>query len=206
MAQEYARLELLTPVTAKGGAEAHEIIVYRPSCRAMTEVLDTARVMDQVTRSVSTSCRGLNGGGEPLEFAATELNAIDGSELSSIITAMSDEADRVTLDDTGDGITEPMVYTLRHPVRLTPREDSEVVHQISFQGQKVKDISDFLDARGETREFHSFMRAFGKPLGLRIPLMTDILIDALDFLDYLVIRRQIMGKLVFARRRWKPAS
>ena len=67
-------------------------------------------------------------------------------------------------------------------------------------------ISDFLDARGETKEFHAFMRAFAKPLGVNMSVMSDILIDALDFLDYLVIRRQIMGKLVFARRRWKRAS
>jgi len=206
MPKEYARLELLTPITTKSGATANEIIVFRPTCRAMTEVLDTARVGEQVQRFVQSCVRALNGSDEPLEFLSSGLNAIDGSELSSIITAMSDEADRVTLEESGDGIIAPLVYTLRHSIKLTPREDSEVVRQLAFVGRKVGDISDFLDARGETREFHAFMRAFAKPLGITTPIMSDILIDAMDFIDYLVIRRQIMGKLVYARRRWKPAS
>ena len=60
--------------------------------------------------------------------------------------------------------------------------------------------------RGETREFHTFMKTFGKPLGLRFPLMSDALINALDFLDYLVIRRQVLPKFVTSRSRWKRAS
>jgi hypothetical protein len=204
--KEYARLELVKPVTTKGGVEAHELVVFRPTCRVMTEVLDTPRVGVQVERFVASCCRALNGSAEPLEFNSSELNAIDGSELSSVITEMSEEADRVTLEESGDGITSPLVYTLQTPIKLTPRDDAEVMRQIAFEGRRVGDISEFLDARGETKEFHSFMRAFGKPMGVSVQVMSDILIDALDFLDYLVIRRQIMGKLVVGRRKWKRVS
>src|SRR5262249_26818505 len=106
----------------------------------------------------------------------------------------------------GDGVTSPIIYTLQRPVKLTPTDDGEVVSQFEFLSRSVGDISEFLDARGETREFHTFMRTFGKPLGVRIPIMTDILINAIDFLDYLVSRRQIMGKFITSRNRWKKAS
>lgn len=207
MPQEYARLELVKPISVKDGGTSREIVVFRPTCRMMTEVLDTPRVNVQVERFVTSCVRAINGGTEPVEFNAAELNAIDGSELSSILNEMSDEADKVNLDgETGDGITEALVYTLQRPIKLSPKEDAETLHQLAFEGRRVGDISDFLDARGETREFHAFMRAFARPMGVSLKIMTDNLIDAMDFLDYLVIRRAIMGKLVFARRRWKKAS
>jgi len=204
--QEYARLDLVKPITVKDGGSSTEIVVFRPTCRMMTEVLDTPNVTVQVERFVGSCVRAVNGGTEPVPFNAAELNAIDGSELSSILNEMSEEADKVNLDMTGDGILSPLVYTLKRPIKLSPKEDAETMHQIAFEGKRVGDISDFLDARGETKEFHAFMRAFAKPMGVTLPIMTDNLIDALDFLDYLVIRRQIMGKLVYARRKWKRVS
>ena len=204
--QEYGRLELLAPIGLQNGAQAHEIIIYRPTCRAMTEVLDTPRLGVQIERFVEACCRALNGTGEPMEFNGRELSSIDGSELASVITSMSDDADSVIIEESGDGITAPMVYTLQRPIKLTQDEDGETVHQFAFEARRVAEISEFLDARGETREFHTFMRTFGKPLGIRIPIMTDVLINALDFLDYLVIRRQILPKFISSRNRWKKAS
>jgi hypothetical protein len=205
--QEYGRLPLLKPVTTASGKSASEIIIFRPSCRAMTEVLDTLRLGVQIDRFVSACCRAVNGSGEPLEFSGSELSSIDGSELASVITAMSEDADAVQLEDTGgDGVTQPMIYTLQRPIKLTPGEDGEEIRQLAFEAKRVGDISEFLDARGETKEFHTFMRTFGQPLGMRVPIMTDALINALDFLDYLVIRRQIMGKFINSRGRWKKTS
>lgn len=207
MAQEYARLTLLQPIKAQNdGPELHDLVIFRPTCRAMTDTLDSTRVQVQVERFVQHAVRGLNGTGEPLKFPATDLNAIDGSELASVLAEMSEDADRVTLPASGDGISEPLVYTLQHPIKMTAADDSPMLRQIEFQGRRVAEISEYLDARGETAEFHSFMRAFAKPLGVSPAIITDVLIDALDFIDYLVIRRQIMGKLVNARRRWKRAS
>jgi|GEM_PF-2240535 len=205
MDEEYARLELLAPVNLDG-VEIHEVVVYRPSCRAMTEVLDTARLNVQIERFVKACCRGVNGTGEPLEFAGRELSSIDGSELASVIGAMSEDADAVAIEDTGDGITAPLVYTLQRPITLSLREDAERVTQLSFEVRRVGDISEFLDARGETKEFHTFMRTFAKPMGVAVPITTDALINALDFLDYLVIRRQILPKFITSRNRWKKAS
>lgn len=205
-AEEYGRLDLLAPITLGDGAQVHEIIIYRPSCRAMTEVLDTGRLNVQIERFVDACCRGLNGTGQPLEFPGNQLSSIDGSELASVITSMSDDADRVTLDETGDGITAPLVYTLQRPIKMSLGDNGESVMQFAFEARRVSEIQEFLDARGETKEFHTFMRVFGKPLGLRIPLMTDVLINSLDFLDYLVIRRQILPKFISSRNRWKRAS
>jgi hypothetical protein len=207
MAKEYGRLELLQPITAKGGKEAHEVVIYRPTCKQMTEVLDGAEnQVERLERFVSKCCRALNGSAEPLEFPFGELNSADGADIGSIVAAMSDDASKVSPEIIGDGITEPLLYTLQTPLKVSPKEDSEVVRQLMFEAKRVRDISDYLDASGATAEFHTFMRAFAKPLGLAMPLMTDILIDALDFLDYLVIRNTIMGKFVNSRKRWKRVS
>lgn len=204
--EEYGRLELLQPIPLEGGNEAHEIIIFRPSCRAMTEVLDTVKLNVQIDRFVEACCRALNGTGEPLTFRGTELSSVDGSELASVIASMSEDADAVQLEDTGDGITQPFVYTLQRPIKLSPGDDGESLYQVAFEARKVSEISEFLDARGETKEFHTFMRTFGKPLGLRVPIMSDAIINALDFLDYLVIRRQVLPKFITSRNRWKKAS
>jgi len=203
--EEYGRLSLLAPINLDG-VDIHEIVVYRPNCRLMTEVLDTSRLGVQIERFVRACCRGLNGTGEPLEFAGRELSSIDGGELASIIQSMSEDAEAVVIDESGDGITTPLVYTLQRPIALTQREDAEKVRQFAFEAKRVADISEFLDARGETREFHTFMRTFGKPLAVSVPIMTDALINALDFLDYLVIRRQILPKFILSRNRWKRVS
>ena len=203
--EEYARLNLLAPISLNG-SDIHEIIIYRPSCRAMTEVLDTVHLDEQIKLFVGACCRAVNGSGEPLEFPGGELSSIDGSELASIITSMSTDADAVVIEETGDGITMPLIYTLRRPIKLTKEEDGETVRQIQFEARRVAEISEFLDARGETREFHTFMRLFGKPLDMRIPIMTDALINAIDFMDYLVIRRKILPKFITSRNRWRRVS
>lgn len=207
MAEEYGRLPLLLPVPLKNGIEAHEIVIYRPTCRALAEVLDTVRLGPQIERFVANCCKAVNGTGEAYEFNGQDLSSVDGSELAAVIGAMSEEADGVKLsDDLGDGISQPLIYTLKRPIKMSEKDDAETVLQLEFQARRVGEISDFLDARGETKEFAAFMRAFGRPLGLKIPIMTDILIGSLDFLDYLVIRRQIMGKFITSRNRWKKVS
>lgn len=207
MIKEYARLDLLQPISAKDGKEAHSLVVYRPTCRQLTDVFDTAETSVQRLERFSGACvRALNGSDEPLEFAFGELNAADGAEIGSVISAFAEDAQEHDPDTIGDGFAEPLIYTLNTPIRMSLKEDSEVVTQIMFEARKVRDISEYLDATGATKEFHAFMRAFGKPMGLKIPLMTDIVIDALDYLDYLVIRDKVMPRFVNARKRWKRAS
>lgn len=203
----YGRLQLQGPIKTMNGGEGHEIVVYRPTCKTMTEVLDTPRVQVQLERFVDACCRLVNGTGETSTFSHKELLSSDSAELSSVITAMSDDAERVTVDESGDGITSPVVYTLQRPISLPAT--NELVSQFEFIARKVGEITEFLDARGETKEFHTFMRLFSKPLGIQSAMGTftsDILINAIDFLDYLVIRRQIMGKFIASRNRWKRES
>lgn len=199
---EYARVPLLAPITLSNGSMCNEIIVYRPPCHVMTEVLDTVKLNVQIERFVSGCCKAMNGTGTPVAFDGGELSSIDASEFASIIGAMSNDADTMLVEESGDGITEPFLYTLKRPVQM----GDETVRQFEFKARKISDISEYLDARGETREFHSFMRTFGKPIGLRFPLMSDALINALDFEDYLRIRRQVLPKFVTSRSRWKKAS
>lgn len=206
--EEFGRLDLLVPVPLPDGGEGHKIIIYRPTCKTMTEVLDTVQLTVQIERFATACCKVLNGSGEPQEFNGTELSCVDGSDLASVIAAMSSDADAVMLEDTGgDGVTSPLIYTLQRPIKLSPQlEESETLYQIAFEAKRVGEIAAFLDARGETKEFHEFMRIFGKPLQLRIPIMTDAIINALDFIDYMVLRRQVIPKFVASRNRWKRAS
>lgn len=204
--EEFGRLDLLAPVPLTHGGEGHTLIIYRPTCKTMTEVLDTIQLTEQIERFASACCKVLNGSGEPQEFNGADLSCIDGSDLASVIAAMSADADSVILEDSGDGITAPFIYTLQRPITLSPQiEDSEKLLQIGFEAKRVGDISEYLDSRGETKEFHTFMRIFGKPY-LRIPIMTEALINSLDAIDYMVIRRRIIPKFVASRNRWRRVS
>jgi hypothetical protein len=204
--EQYGTLELLEAVTAKNGASVKEIVIYRPSCKIMLEVLDTFGNAAQTAMLVKSCVRGLNGGAEPLELASLELNAADGNEIADVITALLVEADKVRLPpDSGDGVTAPLVYTLRRPIKLSPRDDAEMMlTQIEFQARRMREVTEFLDATTRGEQFRAFMRLFGKPMGIAVPIMTDTLINSLDAVDYLVIRGPlIMGKLTTAQGRWK---
>lgn len=205
---EYARLDLKKPVRTSDGGEATEIVIYRPTSRVMCEALDTPRVTVQIERFVKGCCRAVNGDGEPVTFVGDQLCMVDGNELAGIIGAMSEEADGVVIDEMGDGVETPIIYTLQRPITMSRSADAEVVRQFAFKAGTIRDVSEYLDAagRGETREFHTFMRKFGEPLGVRSLMMTDSLINEIDWLDYLAIRRQIIPKFVAVQRRWRPAS
>lgn len=205
MALEYARLDLLREIATATGGKSHEIVVLRPAARDLIAVFGEAKVTGQLRRFVGSCCRAINGTGKDLsEFSADELDAADGAELAAILGAMSEEADKIEVGNGGDGIFEPLVYNLQHPIELAP-PDGDVIRQVSFEARKLGDLSEYLDARGAGNEFYAFMRSFGTLLGTVLP-MTDSIIGAVDFIDYLVIRRKIMGKLTASRGRWKRTS
>lgn len=207
MTLEYARLDLLRDIETSTGGRSHELVVTRPSARDLIAVFEETKVAGQLKRFVGSCCRAINGTGNDLsEFSPDQLDAADGAELAAILGAMSEEADKVEIANGGDGITEPLVYNLRHPVELTPGEpNGETIRQIHFEARKLGDLSEYLDARGAGNEFYAFMRSFGTLLGTKLP-MTDTIVGAIDFLDYLVIRRKIMGKLTASRGRWRRTS
>lgn len=204
---EYGRLELFRPIKLEGGAESKEIIIFRPTCKAMMDILEAAGkgLQVQIAKFCDVCCKAVNGGEEPQPFNGRQLVVIDGADLASVITAMVEDADAVTLEPTGDGISEPYIYTLQHPIRMGSHEDADVIQQFEFEARTVGEIGEYLDARGERNEFSTFMRVFGKPLGVKIPIMSDALIEALDFVDYLVIRRRVISHFIVSRNRWKPA-
>jgi len=208
MATEYARLDLLEPIPTKGGGpEAHKVVIYRPTARQLTEVFDSGeKAVARLELFSNNCCRALNGTDQPLDFVFGDLNAADGAEIGSMIAALAEDARECTPDIMGDGFQEPLVYTLQRPIKMTLKEDGERVTQLVFEARRVRDIGEYLDATGAGREFSAFMKAFAKPIGPSVPIMTDILIDAIDFIDYFVIRDQVMGRFVNARRRWKRAS
>jgi hypothetical protein len=206
MALEYARLDLLREIETTTGGKSHTVVVLRPTARDMIGVMAENKVSAQIDQLVTACCRAINGTGKDLsEFKAVQLDAADGAELAAVAAAMSEDADKVEIGP-GDGVFEPLTYTLQFPIDLTPgNPDGERVTQIQFHARKLGDLSEFLDARGAGNEFYAFMRAFGTLLGTALP-MTDTVIGALDFLDYMVIRRKIMGKLTASRGRWKKTS
>jgi hypothetical protein len=134
----------------------------------------------------------------------------DINELSGIIFEIYEEAAAAHLPpDTGDGIKTPLVYTLQRPVKIAPGEGAETLTQIAFQAKKMREITDFLDAvpLGETAMFRAFMRTWSTPMGVTVPMWSDNLIDAIDYLDALIIRGpQIMGKFTRSQNKWKRTS
>ena len=206
MAQEYARLELLQEVTTASGGKANEIVFYRPSTKDLSTLFEQTTVTKRIESFVATNVRAVNGAGT-VEFRASELSSPDVLEVIDLIGSLAREADNVIIENgAGDGINAPIVYTLQHPIQLTPgKDDGEVIRQIQFEARRLGELSEFLDSAGEAQEFKIFMRVFGTLLGTRLP-MSDSIINAIDFIDYYVIRRKIMGKLVQSRERWKKTS
>jgi len=205
--KEYARLPLLQEVTTTNGSKSREIVFYRPNAKQLFDSLAHTSVAKRIEEFVSINARAINGSDKPEPFKAGELASGDVVEIIDLMTSLQNEADNINLSEAeGDGVNAPIVYTLQHPIHLTPgKDDGDVIHQIQFEARTLGELSEFLDAGGERQEFSLFMRLFGKLLGTTLP-MTDAIINALDFVDYYAIRRKIMGKLVQSRERWKRAS
>lgn len=199
MTLEYARLDLLREVKMPDGAEAHTLVVMRPTAKQFADIVIGDTVLERFDKFVSQCCKAVNGTGQMLEIHAAQLDAADGGEIADIIAEMREDAEKITANQTGDGIGEPLVYTLKHPLKLS---DDVTITQISFVARRLGEMSEFLDAQGEPHEFAVFMRTFGTLLGTKLPL-TDGIANSLDYEDYLVIRRVIMGKLVRSRGRWR---
>lgn len=210
MAQEYARLPLLQEVTTATGGKSSELVIYRPTAKNLFDSLSNPAVAKRIEQFLAINARALNGSDKAEEFKAGELSSPDVVEIIDLMTTLQRESDNVVLaEGDGDGINHPIVYTLQHPINLTPGKgngDGEnVIHQIQFEARKLGELSEFLDSSGEQQEFMLFMRLFGKLLGTNLP-MSDTIVNALDFVDYYAIRRKIMGKLVQSRERWKKTS
>lgn len=199
MPTEYARLDLLRDIKMSNGAEAHSLVVFRPTARQFADMVIGDTVLERFDKFVSQCCKAQNGTGQLLDVHAEQLDGVDGNEVADIIQEMRDDAEKIVVDTDGDGINAPLVYTLRHPLTLS---EDVVVTQISFVARRLGEMSEFLDATNEPNEFQVFMRIFGTMLGTKLPL-TDSIANAIDFEDYLVIRRVIMGKLVRSRKRWR---
>jgi hypothetical protein len=203
MPKEYARLELLQEVTTAAGGKSKEIVFYRPAAKDLFANFEAGGTAKRIEQFVSATVRAVNGGTEPVEFKASELSSGDVMEVVDVLMSLNRDADKIELpEDMGDGINQPIIYTLQHPIRLSAAEDADVIHQIQFEARRLGELTEFLDAAGEAGEFKVFMRLFGTLLGTRLP-MTDAIIGALDFSDYYIIRKKIMGKLVASRERWK---
>jgi hypothetical protein len=207
MPQEYARLELMQEVTTTNGGKSREIIFYRPNAKQLFDSLAHTSVAKRIEEFVAINARAVNGSDKAEQFKASELSSSDVVEVIDLMTSLQREADNINLSEVdGDGVNSPIVYTLQHPIHLTPgKDDGEVIHQIQFEGRTLGELSEFLDSSGERQEFSLFMRLFGKLLGTTLP-MSEAIINAMDFVDYYAIRRKIMGKLVTSRERWKRAS
>jgi len=200
----YGRLELLSEITGPDGAHGTELVVLRPTARAMAAVIDAPGQRAALTAFVKDCCRITNGTGGFHTFDINELNASDASEIGAILASVGEDASVGTeIRTEADGINSPIVYDLKYPIDLGGG-DGEVIRQISFQARKVRDITEFLDATGAERRFYAFMHCFGQLLGTRLP-MADSFIGAMDVADYLTIVQSIMGKLTGPRGRWKKA-
>jgi hypothetical protein len=203
MALEYARLDLLREIPASNGAVLHTIVVSRPTVREMAEIIDKSKFTDKVETFISSCCRGLNGTNELLQFRPGDLDSQDVTELQGAFSDMVAEGGTVKPVITGgDGFDEPIVYTLQRPIKLN---EETTISQIKFEARKLGEISEFLDASGEREEFPAFMRTFGQMLGTTLP-MTDGIINAIDFIDYLLIKDAVVGKLWKPRGRLKKTS
>lgn len=148
---------------------------------------------------VDSSCRASSAISDE-KFDAATLTASDAAEIVAALLEMSQPPEQMEFD--GDGVSHPIVYTLKHPI---PLSSDNTLTQIEFVAKKVGELSSFLNAQGEVESFREFVRSFGTLLGVKMPV-TDSLVDAFDIEDYSIIKAHVMGKLVTARGRLKRVS
>ena len=204
--KEFARLELRQDVKTESGGTSKELVIRRPSAKDLLELADIIKPADQVRYFAKTCCRAVNGG-DTVGFNANELDAADAAELSQLAATIYREgADYELPEEAGNGVTAPIVYTLCTPITLNRGAEDpepETIRQIEFQARRLAEISEFLDTRaGSADEFYAFMRTFGHLMGTRLPMST-VVIQTLDYTDYLIIRSKIMGKLARSGGRWR---
>lgn len=214
MARQFGRLTLENPVTLPDGTTSREIVIMRPTAAQMIEMYIPDSPHAHLVYFISNCCRaeiGSNGSGELKTFNSIDLYQADAAELTDTITALVQDSRAVAakLSDMGDGVNEPIVYTLAFPIELKKRgpdgeEEIETVTQIEFVARKLGDLSELLDAPWN-QKFYVFMRLYGTLLGVNWP-MSDSIIGSLDCVDYFVIRDSILGKLTARRGRWKRIS
>ena len=181
MATPYAELELSRPVETSAGLST-TLVVMRPTAGILMSTVDARRPWTRITNFLSKACKAQVG---------EELVDLK----SSTWTSRRGRPDRHHPGDVPGGRRGPGGGGRRsrhshglHPHPSIPLSEEQTVRQIEFRAKKLGEVADFLNARGATEEFLAFMRNFGRLLGLGIPL-TDGVSRALDFYDYLVIRR-----------------
>ena len=131
---------------------------------------------------------------------AAEEEMVERAELVAALVEMATPDKDLSFE--GDGVSHPMVYTLRHPIKLTSTQD---LTQFEFSARTLGQISGFLNAEGEVASFREFMRGFSAIVGVPMPV-TDSIVDALDIQDYANVKEHIMGKLTKSRGRLKRQS
>lgn len=131
---------------------------------------------------------------------ADELMSPDSMEIQAAILELIKHDDGFKPE--GDGIDEPVVYTLKHPFAYG---SDDTISQISFAARRVKDISEFLNADGERERILSFFRCFGTLLGTEKPF-TDIVLSLMDAEDVATVHRVIIPLLAGKRGKLRKVS
>jgi hypothetical protein len=202
MPEAFAELDLVKPAMTKSGQPVSSVSVRRMLFADFAAIVDEDDMARRLNLFIARTVRA-GSLADGAEIDPASLNAADAAELIDVLAAQTAvEAAEVG----GDGLDEPIVYTLKHPIKLggTNGEAGAVVGQIEFQARTLGDVAEFLSATG-SQEFRVFMRAFGTILGVEMPI-TDALIGALDIEDVVTIQGSILGKLARSRGRWRKLS
>lgn len=198
MPKLYATLEGLDrPITTESGATTDSVHIYRLSFGQAAPIFETDDPIRRIQAFCDAACRAAEGGEK------INVESIDAADAAELVAALVDMAtpDK-DLKFEGDGVSHPMVYTLKHPLKITATQD---ITQFEFSARTLGQISGFLNAEGEVASFREFMRSFSAIVGVPLPV-TDTIVDALDLEDYANVKEHIMGKLTKSRGRLKRPS
>lgn len=198
MPKLYATLgDLVRPITTESGATADSVSIFRLTFGQAAPIFETDDPIRRIQAFCDTSCRAGDGSEK---IVIDSIDAADAAELVAALVEMATPDKDLSFE--GDGVSHPMVYTLRHPIKLTSTQD---LTQFEFSARTLGQISGFLNAEGEVASFREFMRGFSAIVGVPMPV-TDSIVDALDIQDYANVKEHIMGKLTKSRGRLKRQS
>jgi len=199
MSRPYAVLEdLSSPVTTESGRKADSVSISRLTFGQAAPIFETDDSTERIAIFCDAACRTADEVAEKIK--SETLEASDAAELVSALVELASPGPKPDFD--GDGVSHPIVYTLKYPIRLAADQE---VKQLEFKARTLGEVSGFLNAAGEVASFREFMRGFSTIIGVPLPI-TDSFVDALDLSDYATVKDHIMGKLTKSRGRLKRLS
>ena len=95
----------------------------------------------------------------------------------------------------GDGATKPLLYKLGTPIGMRTSKDADAsITELEFMGTTYSEMEDVLAADNELEQAIALIRTIAKPVGGKMPIMTDTTMEQITMADGVTIMRAVLPR------------